>query len=975
MKRFKSVLFIIISVILFTLPLLIHLKQVNGCGSGSAYACVGNTAYMLYGLCSGGGSLVDLGNCSGGGGCHMTASGGCACQDGADVNQCNPPDDPDLNGGTGPTPGGHVLGHIFIDANDNGQIDASFTGDTITAINGDTLANGVNLTCANYGSCGANCSGPISGLFPQIGPLSVPFNSDCTSSPSMANIYPGYKTIYYTSGSWVQIHLQVPANYLWTNVIPRNGTVTCQAPVYAPDGSGGLDYVMCNFNAGGENYLDFLIKPVANAPPTLWIQPPTTPEGYLQPATSTGLGFGGTGFYDFSYYPNDANGNGFFWQIFAKRDGNPTEVYSSNNFSNTTQPWACPLTYSASGDTEDVKYQFTCRAGDTNGAWCYGRGDNPTGNVIPYCDATRDTYDVWCRFRHTFCDNELIDPANPSSGVSDLILNNYIDGNGSNTIVQDGAISVTNNANRKTNKFEYVIYNMDDLYGPGDPRNVCVPVGSTFSVTRGGRTLAQVDTIQQPPCAAGYRPLVYQRSYGSDENDGSMVDGPFDFLYSELFQPSNTTDGGFTTPTHIRISPLYKISNWPTSLSSTQCTKDLSVIEAPYGNIIAQGVITDSTDCSVIQSLASNEDNILQGVQYTLTQDSGAIHNLDQKLGGKPEWDGMPNYDYSIPPPVQFLYSVSAIPPANYAPSINNCPTIPSFPAGCHTGDCNSDLNFYFSFKSAGPWGQTRGGDVYVNGELKSPIPISQDGPPATKQLLKFSDITGTAGVINTKIDASNIPDFSWEINSRGIGSGTDNYISSSGWLVDDNITTSPVSSLFEWFNTHLPNKSIITQESQIDITDSGIYYLDASSAPGETLDLSTTWPSNPIWTKITLLVKGNVKINNKINISSGGFFAIIASGNITIDSSLTSDPLAPSPVLEGIYISGDTIKVEGVSGTPSQFYGRGSFIAKDFSLNRTLDTDNVNHPAVLFEFNPELIINMPPELNQMFVAWQETAP
>lgn len=129
----------------------------------------------------------------------------------------------------------------------------------------------------------------------------------------------------------------------------------------------------------------------------------------------------------------------------------------------------------------------------------------------------------------------------------------------------------------------------------------------------------------------------------------------------------------------------------------------------------------------------------------------------------------------------------------------------------------------------------------------------------------------------------------------------------------------------------------------------------------------------------IIFLVSGNATIKGKITITPGGFFALIAQGNILVDPTVGVPYTSSTPVVEGIYITSPTGSFQtGTSlvGT-ERFVGKGSFIAGSFLLQRDLSSvgRNAETSAELFLYNPQLLYTMPAKMKEMKINWREVAP
>lgn len=131
-----------------------------------------------------------------------------------------------------------------------------------------------------------------------------------------------------------------------------------------------------------------------------------------------------------------------------------------------------------------------------------------------------------------------------------------------------------------------------------------------------------------------------------------------------------------------------------------------------------------------------------------------------------------------------------------------------------------------------------------------------------------------------------------------------------------------------------------------------GTYYYNNS------LQITTAdWQVNA-GEKTVIFVDGNVNVNRNLTVSQGGFLAIIASGDIIFDKTVTK--------AQGIFSADGIISIkgneEGDANPKVQFLGQGSFIGwKGFGLGRTV-ADPETTPAEKFESRPDLWVNFPLE-------------
>ncbi len=264
-------------------------------------------------------------------------------------------------------------------------------------------------------------------------------------------------------------------------------------------------------------------------------------------------------------------------------------------------------------------------------------------------------------------------------------------------------------------------------------------------------------------------------------------------------------------------------------------------------------------------------------------------------------------------------------------------------------------------------WVQTRGGDAYASGTMRSYIP--------TVSPRVFNDV-GSGGYPGVVIYGTSF-DFDSDPYSTG---GT--LVSSKNWLVN---ATRPTVNYYDLFyhrfgaptatdNASFGNLAAVTKPA----SKATPYYI--------TGDMTTSGN----WTvgsseNIVFLVDGNLTIGGNINITpnSTGFVSFIVNGNITVDPAVGTTAASTAPVVEGIYIASNAL-ASGIFSTgvstaigTARFVGKGMFIADNFLLQRDLDGygGNTATSAELFTYNPQLLLTMPEAMKELPITWSEVAP
>jgi len=237
------------------------------------------------------------------------------------------------------------------------------------------------------------------------------------------------------------------------------------------------------------------------------------------------------------------------------------------------------------------------------------------------------------------------------------------------------------------------------------------------------------------------------------------------------------------------------------------------------------------------------------------------------------------------------------------------------------------------------PWWQAKDGDVHAQGNIHVIVPKGN-------YLILEGDNGGQPGVASFKDD----------LNTQPGGLSTNNWQANTSYGARIG---------FEYLKNRL---NIDTRDPKTgfgDISGSGIYYFDKAidfGEVGEDFNVGTE--------KIIVFVDGDVSVKTNINITvdQGGFFALISSGDIVIDSEVTQ--------AHGFFLADGEIRVPSNGGTDQVFEGQGSFIGRSgVSLERDLGPeDNVN-PAEAFVSRFDLLLNAPAEFRFSPFVFQEVAP
>lgn len=282
-----------------------------------------------------------------------------------------------------------------------------------------------------------------------------------------------------------------------------------------------------------------------------------------------------------------------------------------------------------------------------------------------------------------------------------------------------------------------------------------------------------------------------------------------------------------------------------------------------------------------------------------------------------------------------------------------------------NNGDDFTDPNTYtdsqeWSFTAnKASWWQTVGGDVHGQGVVSTIIPADTCTPPTCQPYLMLNDSNDQHGVVSFG--------GSFDLGSY-CGGGSDDCVPDNV-AEDDDTTDWNVNSSYagltydyDWWLRHLRDETKASETFDGSDPTNGIYL-----APN-TISTQNAWTITN-GNKVIVLVNGNFDITEKIKVNNGGFLLVVAKDKITIADSLGGS--RNNGDVQGIFVA-DEIDF----GTGDiHFYGEGSFIGwTSVSLGRDLGAaNNADEPAMTFTFRPDLIINAPASVkNVYYPTWQQ---
>lgn len=140
------------------------------------------------------------------------------------------------------------------------------------------------------------------------------------------------------------------------------------------------------------------------------------------------------------------------------------------------------------------------------------------------------------------------------------------------------------------------------------------------------------------------------------------------------------------------------------------------------------------------------------------------------------------------------------------------------------------------------------------------------------------------------------------------------------------------------------------------------------SGSLGNTIAYEVSGVTLQGWTGFTgnavIFVDGDLTIDENVTVSPGSFLGFVVSKDITVDSAVDT--------VEGFYYT-DKDFLTGLSSTALSL--NGTFVAKEFVLNRDLGAGNSTLPAEKFNYRPDFAFTAPQELRRPYRHFQEVAP
>jgi hypothetical protein len=424
------------------------------------------------------------------------------------------------------------------------------------------------------------------------------------------------------------------------------------------------------------------------------------------------------------------------------------------------------------------------------------------------------------------------------------------------------------------------------------------------------------------------------------------------------------------TTTVGNLSGFYAIANTAihrsTSLSRTGIWPSLQVDENGVTLPFYGGIRNAEDSCGVA---GTNTCNIKR--KWLTAETDLGIHYISCRGWNSDKRECNPFGPYTpYPADVDCDRTVDDVPAD--APIIDNC-------TASGMSDCMK-----VEVKEPSGWFQVRGGDVHANtGDVKSYVPTILTA--ANRYFnLDLPSATNLPGLISYVNDFDFNSDAGDLVDPRGVSRS-----STKKWLA--NSSFSPQKTSYNDFVDKLKSQTLTIQAdcSSLPVNMSNgkttIYHItgDCNLARKFSVDSNS---------KVIFLVDGALSVEGsgtEIKVAIGSFLSFIVHGDIAIAHNIGNkmEGYAELPMIEGIYITngniytGSSLGAKNIPQSGLRLIAAGSFFAGNFDLGRDLKdnglghANNINTPAELFTFRPDLVINAPYELWSSKIDWQEVVP
>lgn len=364
----------------------------------------------------------------------------------------------------------------------------------------------------------------------------------------------------------------------------------------------------------------------------------------------------------------------------------------------------------------------------------------------------------------------------------------------------------------------------------------------------------------------------------------------------------------------------------------------------------ARELASPPNSCSDVYATSSGNLN----ASFTISPAGNPSGSQNANGGNYATWGVLPNTE-----------TVSGVVPANYVLKLACWQAVNPTGSGTGLSAAVADgqtVTWDLGYTNGTSWPQVVGGDAYAFTDLSPYVP-----PGTSPRKFALDGATGLPGLVTY----GNSADFDADTGSFGY-----NLVSSKNWLANDSYPrTDYYQIMYKRFGG--PTAVNFNNETITQATSSATPYY----ATGD-ITTSGNWSVGD-GESLIFLIDGNLTIGGKIQTSGTGFVAFIVNGNITVSDSVGTTYNSTTPVVQGVYITSPngtfSTGMSTVSGA-ERFVGKGIFVAGDFRNQRDLaDVSGTNYnntyASELYEYDPQILINMPDAMKNDNQVWQEVAP
>lgn len=244
--------------------------------------------------------------------------------------------------------------------------------------------------------------------------------------------------------------------------------------------------------------------------------------------------------------------------------GPDSDPNNNTTCGNSPTPTGGAPTCANTGQPITLYRKFTCPNGcfkDTDNVWrCNSNEQDSTtpislGGACGQVDEI-DGSNAFCGTYEYTCGNSACQPAQSSPTPVPL---SCVSATISRTTLQPGqTFTITTTASPNANTFTYVVYNLDNLYSPGNAKPVCIAGGT--------------DTTGQ--CPANSHLLTFADTFATAQTTNTHT-----FTYAQIFVADANNGGAIVQ--HASITSFLALNTGETTHSTASCINAISAAAAP----------------------------------------------------------------------------------------------------------------------------------------------------------------------------------------------------------------------------------------------------------------------------------------------------------------------------------------------------------------------------------------------------------